>query len=276
MNILIVGLGLMGGSYAMGLTMNGHKVYGVDINKDSIKYAIDNNLIIDGSQEPRDYIDKVDLIVLGLYPDNIVEFIKKYNDCFKKGQIITDLSGVKTCFVYEVQKIIKNAEYISHHPMAGREKSGVVNANVEMFKKSNFLICPTELNTNNAIEVIRTIAIELGFTNISVVDPAHHDKLIAYTSQLTHAIAVSLVNSDNEEDTKNYVGDSYRDLTRIAKINEVLWTELFFDNKEALLDKINNFEDELNKLKASLINNDKDTLKKIFINSTKHRNEMEK
>ena len=275
MNILIVGLGLMGGSYAKGLTSAGHKVYGVDINKDSIKYAKDNNYIVDGSEEPSDFIKKSDIVILGLYPDQIISFLKKYNDEFYSGQIISDLSGVKTCFLDEAQSIIKNAEYISHHPMAGREKSGILYANVEMFKKANFLICPTGKNTKDAIDTMKSIGNDLSFGNISVVDPAHHDELIAYTSQLTHAIAVSLVNSDCEDDTKYYVGDSYRDLTRIAKINEVLWTELFFDNKEALIKKIDNFSKELDSIKEALLNDDKEALKKKFISSTKHRNEME-
>lgn len=275
MNILVVGLGLMGGSYAMGLTQAGHKVYGVDTSLDSIKYAIDNSIIIDGSNDASKYIDSADLIIIGLYPNLIVDFINKYNDHFKKGQIVTDLCGVKTCFLDEVQGKIKNAEYISHHPMAGREKSGVTNANTEMFKKANFLICPTDKNTEGAVEVVKNIGNTLGFNNIAIVSPKEHDAVIAYTSQLTHAIAVSLVNSDNEPHTKDFIGDSYRDLTRIAKINEVLWTELFFNNKDALLDKINSFEAELDKIKSALVNDDKDMLKEIFISSTKHRKEME-
>lgn len=275
MNILIVGLGLMGGSYALGLTKAGHKVYGVDINNDSIKYAKENKLIVDGSSDAKKYISNADLIVLGLYPNNIIDFIKENNEHFHDGQIVTDLSGVKTCFLDEAQSLIKNAEYISHHPMAGREKSGIYYANVEMFNKANFLICPTKKNTSHAVDVIKTIGKELGFNNINVVNPAHHDALIAYTSQLTHAIAVSLVNADTEVDTKNYVGDSYRDLTRIAKINEVLWSELFFDNKEALLKKIDDFTNELNDIKNALLNDDKEALKEKFISSTKHRKEME-
>lgn len=275
MNVLVVGLGLMGGSYAMGLSMAGHKVFGVDINADSISYAKSNGIIVDGSDDASMFIESSDLIILGLYPESIVEFIKKHNNLFKKGQIVTDLCGVKTCFLDEAQSIIKNAEYISHHPMAGREKSGVANANTEMFKKANFLICPTVKNTSAAVDMVKSIAKTLGFTNINVVSPEHHDELIAYTSQLTHAIAVSLVNSDVSDDTKDYIGDSYRDLTRIAKINEVLWSELFFSNKDALLKKIEGFEHELDEIKNALITNDKEALKKKFISSTKHRGEME-
>lgn len=266
----------MGGSYALGLSKKGHIVYGVDTNDDSIKYAIDNKYIIEGSNNPCEYISNVDLIIIGLYPSSILDFLNKYKSYFNKNQIITDLCGIKTSFIYEAQKLEMSAEYISHHPMAGREKSGIIYANTDMFEKANFLVCPTNINTNYAIDVIKSIGVDLNFGRISVMDPKKHDSMIAYTSQLTHAIAVSLVNSDNDSDTINYIGDSYRDLTRIAKINEVLWSDLFFQNKELLLDKINDFELELSNLKSALENDDIDLLKEIFIRSTKHRNEMEK
>ena len=275
MKILIVGLGLMGGSYAMGLSLKGHEIYACDINNESIEYAKNNNLIIDGSNDASKYIPEMDMIIIGLYPNYIVDFLKKHKSLFKKGQIITDLCGIKTYFLEEAQKNSGDAEYISHHPMAGREKSGVNYANIEMFKKANFLITPTKNNTTHAIEMMKALGLDLGFGRISVVTPEHHDEIIAYTSQLTHAIAVSLVNADTDVDSKNFIGDSYRDLTRIAKINEELWSELFFDNKEALLKKISDFEAELDDIKTALISGDKELLKKKFISSTKHRKEME-
>jgi len=276
MKVLIVGLGLMGGSYAMGLTQKGYTVYGVDTNLDSIEFAKKNNLIKDGSNNPKDFIKDADLIVIGLYPKLIMNFLKEYKNEFNSNQIITDLCGIKTSFVYDAQELGLPCEYLSHHPMAGREKSGITFANTEMFKKANFLVCPTQKNTQKAVELVKQIGVDLEFGNITVMDPHKHDQMIAYTSQLTHAIAVSLVNSDRMDDTKNYVGDSYRDLTRIARINEVLWSELFFENKDKLLTMINEFEVELDKLKKSLVENDVESLKEIFRNSTKHRSEMDK
>lgn len=275
MKILIVGLGLMGGSYALGLSSKGHTVYGVDTNVESIEYAKINKYIVDGDTTPEKYIPLVDLIVIGLYPSAILDFLNKYKDLYNENQIITDLCGVKTSFVYDAQKIDMKSEYISHHPMAGREKSGIMYANTLMFKKANFLICPTEKNTHKAVKVIESLGRDLEFGRISVMDPKKHDSMIAYTSQLTHAIAVGLVNSDHDTDTVNYIGDSYRDLTRIAAINEVLWSDLFFQNKDILLSKIDDFLAQMELIRTSLMNDDKDSLKKIFINSTKHRKEME-
>lgn len=275
MKILIVGLGLMGGSYAMGLSIKGHQIYGVDTNIDSIKYALDNNYIIDGGIDAKKFIPLVDLIIIGLYPSYILKFLEDYKNEFKENQIITDLCGIKTAFVYDAQKIDMKAEYLSHHPMAGREKSGIMYANTEMFKKANFLVCPTDKNTLKAIDVIKSLGRDLEFGRISVMDPHKHDSMIGYTSQLTHAIAVSLVNADHDSDTLSYIGDSYRDLTRIAKINEVLWSDLFFQNRELLLSKITDFEEQLDLIKDALNNNDVEALKELFRKSTKHRKEME-
>lgn len=275
MNILIVGLGVMGGAYAKSLSTAGHNVYAVDINKNSIDFAKEHKYIIDGSDEALDFIPIADLIIIGLYPKLILDFLNKYKANFRENQIITDLCGLKTYFLYDAQNVKMKAEYISHHPMAGKEKSGVEYAYMVDFKPANFLICPTDKNTTRAVEVIRQVGLDLGVNRIILVTPEEHDSMIAYTSQLTHAIAVALVNADKEEGTKNFVGDSYRDLTRIARINEELWTELFFGNKNELLDKITTFETELDIIKNALKNDDKESLKEAFRRSTKHRNEME-
>lgn len=275
MNILIVGLGLIGGSYAMGLKKKGHIIYGVDISTETLDYAIKNEMINEGSQSPEDYIEKSDLIIIGLYPNKILEFLDKYHNLFKSNQIITDVCGVKTSYLQDAIKKALPATYISHHPMAGREKVGINYANNNIFKGANFLIC----DVNNKIEdlnVIKEIGNDLEFGRISIICPSKHDKMIGFTSQLTHAIAVSLVNSDTSEDTKNFIGDSYRDLTRIAMINENLWTELFLANKEFLIDEITNFEKELSKLKEAIKSDDRNVMKEIFVSSRHKRSEMEK
>lgn len=275
MKILIVGLGLIGASYAKGLIKKGHTVYGVDNDAETIHYALENDFVNDASNRPEDFIEASDLIIIALYPDNILAFLEKYRNILTSNQLVTDVCGVKTKFVYDAIELAKPATYISHHPMAGREKSGIKYANQDLFKGANFLIC----NHNNLpedIEKLVGIANDLGFGRISIMSPEKHDKMIGFTSQLTHAIAVSLVNSDTEDDTKQYIGDSYRDLTRIAMINENLWSELFMANKDYLLGEIDNFEQELKKLRQALDENDTETLKMLFRQSRAKRNEMEK
>lgn len=275
MNILIVGLGLIGGSYAIGLRKKGHKVFGTDINEETLTFAKEKEIIDEGSHEALDFIPKAEMIIIGLYPDKILDFLTKYQPYFNKNQIITDVCGIKTKFVYDAIKLAKPAVYLSHHPMAGREKVGIKYANPEIFKGANFLICSVS-NTFDDISRIQKLASDLEFGRISVISPEKHDKMIGFTSQLTHAIAVSLVNSDTENDTKMFIGDSYRDLTRIAMINENLWSELFFANRDYLLGEISNFECEIEKLKICLEKYDEKTLKEIFIKSRKTRSEMEK
>ena len=275
MKILVVGLGLIGGSYAASLSNKGHKVYGVDINNESLDYALNKKWIVSGASDAGYFISDMDMIIICLYPKLILEFLVKYSKYFKEGQIITDVCGVKSSFVEEATKLAYPATYLSHHPMAGKEKAGIKYSDSRIFIGANFLITPFSDN-DQAIEVLKKMAIEMGFGRITVMSPKRHDQMIGFTSQLTHAIAVSLVNSDHDNETKNFIGDSYRDLTRIAMINESLWSELFLENKEALLTHIESFENELNVLKNALYEDDKDRLNELFRSSTKIRKEMEK
>ncbi len=275
MNILIVGLGIIGASYAKGLKEKGHYIYGVDKRKETISYGIENNIISEGSIDAKDFIEKSDLIILGLYPYDLLDFLKKYNNLFKEGQIITDVSGVKRHFLKEAYALSKPATYISHHPMAGREKQGIKYSDNKIFNGANFLIINYQ-NAEKEIEVLKGIARDLNFGKISIISMEKHDKMVGYTSQLAHAIACALVNSDTEDDTYDFIGDSYRDLTRIAKINKDLWSELFLSNRDYLIDEINNFENELDKIKTSLITCDKEALKDIFEESKIRREKMEK
>ena len=275
MKILVVGLGLIGGSYAASLSNKGHKVYGVDINNESLDYALNKKWIVSGARDAGYFISDMDMIIICLYPKLNLEFLVKYSKYFKEGQIITDVCGVKSSFVEEATKLAYPATYLSHHPMAGKEKVGIKYSDSRIFIGANFLITPFSDN-DQAIEVLKKMAIEMGFGRITVMSPKRHDQMIGFTSQLTHAIAVSLVNSDHDNETKNFIGDSYRDLTRIAMINESLWSELFLENKEALLTHIESFENELNVLKNALYEDDKDRLNELFRSSTKIRKEMEK
>ncbi|MDE7162098.1 MAG: prephenate dehydrogenase [Anaeroplasmataceae bacterium] len=206
----------------------------------------------------------------------ILDFLKQHNALFKENQIITDVCGVKSSFVRKATLLAGKATYLSHHPMAGKEKIGIQFADYKIFRGANFLITPIDSVNRTAEEVLIGIAHDLDFGRITTISIERHDQMIGFTSQLTHAIAVSLVNSDHDADTVKFIGDSYRDLTRIAMINDALWSELFLENKEYLLEHISSFEAELDILKNALKYNDKDTLKKLFNQSTQIRRKMEK
>jgi len=277
MQFLIVGLGLMGGSYAYALSKRGYHVSAIEINQCSIDYALEHNIIEQGAVFNIDLIQKADVVLFGLYPNTMVEWISSYQKYFKPGCLISDVSGVKCKIVDRVQALLRSdVEFISSHPMAGKEVSGVTYANDDMFKQANFIITPTEKNSEHAIAFLKQFAQTLEFANISILTPEKHDEMIGYVSQLTHVIAVSLMNANGNPDLVNYTGDSFRDLTRIARINENLWSELFFLNKDNLIREISDFEKAVQTLKQALIEEDSDKLKELMIQSTIRRQYFDK
>ena len=274
MNICIIGLGLVGGTYALALRENPkiNKIAAIDINQEAINKAIELGIIDNGVTDSKDFLPEADLVIISLYPKLILDFIKDNLDNFKKGAIITDAAGVKKSIMDEVNKIPLEADFIFGHPMAGREKIGLQYADKNIFKNANYILTPNEKNKSENIATLKEIIYSMGFKNVSEITADAHDEIISFTSQLTHAIAVALVNSDNMKfDTNRLVGDSYRDLTRIAKINSKLWSELFLENKENLIHKIDAFQEKMEYIKNALLNDDADALEKEFQESTKRR-----
>ncbi len=272
-NILVVGLGLMGGSYAKGLKRIGYTVYGIDTNPESIKFAIDNGIIDDGSNfaDP-ELIKKADVVVFGLYPNIFADWIKTNQQYFKAGIMITDVTGVKSSVVYDIQAILRDdIEFIAAHPMAGKEVYGVQNSDDTMFRNANFIVTPTDKNTEEAIEWCKDLGRLLGFKRISVLTPEKHDEMIGFVSQLTHVIAVALMDCSDNTHLVDYTGDSFRDLTRIANINDKMWSELFLMNKQPLLDQIDVFMNEMKTLRDMLEKDDKEGLREKMKLSTQRR-----
>ncbi|ADO84165.1 prephenate dehydrogenase [Ilyobacter polytropus] len=277
MKIAVVGLGLIGASVSKGLLDNGHEVYGVDIDQDAINYCEKNKLISKGFSDMGEVLEKCKIVLFSVYPKTMISLTEKYIDKFKKGTIVTDVSGVKKEVVAKMQRLLPtDVEFVGVHPMAGREKIGAEYSDPNIFKGANYIITPTEENSPSALKLLEDIGIELGFKKISYLTPERHDEMIAFTSQLTHAIAVALVNSDKDPDTYNFTGDSYRELTRIAMINGDLWSELFLENRENLIDRIEEFQERLDIIKEALKNNDRKTLITEFEKSTKKRLTLEK
>lgn len=276
--ILIIGLGLIGGSYAKGLMKKNYEVYGVARRREVIEYAKQNNFIIDGTIDlNKEYISDFDRIIFGLYPKALIEFVDKYKNDFKPGTIITDVTGVKGAIVDIIQNELDgNAEFIPAHPMAGKEKLGIENADDKIFKNANYIITPTDKNTEKGIEFAKQIAIDLEFRKISILSVDEHDEMIAYLSQLTHCIAVTLMTGKNSTHLVDYTGDSFRDLTRIANIDENMWSELFLLNKDKLIKEMEIFENEFDKLKNAIKNEDVDTMKQMMRLSSERRKHFDK
>lgn len=273
MNIGIIGLGLMGASFAKRLSPQKDKtVYGIDQNEQTIQTALELNIIKEGSTDPGKLIKKCNLIILALYPTMIKPWIVENQQYLESGTILMDISGVKTNIVEPVQAILrKDLELISIHPMCGRESRGIDFAQADIFDNANYIIVPTNKNTPKAIEAAKQLGKDLRVKNISILSCEEHDRMIGFLSQLTHVIAVSLMNTHDNSHLVEYTGDSFRDLTRIATINEDLWSELFLLNKDILLDEIDQFLDATKHFRDSLEKEDIDEMKRLFIQSTNRR-----
>ena len=257
-NVLIVGLGLLGGSYAKALTKKGIRVTAIDVRAESICYALENGIIQEGSDTVNSrLIEEADVIVFALYPKVFVQWIKEHQSLFRPGTLITDVTGVKQCVVAEIQAMLRpDVEFVAAHPMAGREVYGVENSDDRIFNGANYIVVPTESNTKEGIDNCKKLGIYLGFARIAELSPQKHDEMIGFVSQLTHCIAVSLMTCCDDESLVDYTGDSFRDLTRIARINDAMWSELFMLNKEALLQQMDVFVEEFCSLR-NLIAEDK-------------------
>ena len=276
MKIVVVGLGVIGGSFTMALKKAGFTdVYGIDINEESLEKAKEQGLIKEGFTSGEQIVKDADLIIISLYPRLVKQFILDNKNNFKDGAVITDATGIKKLFIQDVVDILPpNIDFVFGHPMAGREKKGIDFASADVFNGANY-ITPVERNKPENLDLIENLVYKLGFNRVRRITPEYHDEMIGYTSQLPHTLAVALVNSDVEgRETGSFIGDSYRDLTRIANINEDLWSELFLGNKENLLKSIENFESELDKIKNAIKNDDKEALKKLFIKSTARREKL--
>ena len=277
-NILIVGLGLLGGSYAKGLKKLGFEVNAITKDKSSVEYALENNIIDYGTTEIEpDIIAKADLVVFALYPHIFVEWVRRNQQYFKSGAVLTDVTGVKGCIVEEIQSFLRDdVEYIAAHPMAGKEVSGVENSDDGIFKGANYIVVPTEKNSKEAIELCANLGELLGFRKVSVLSVSEHDEMIAFLSQLTHCVAISLMCANDNPNLCEYTGDSFRDLTRIANINDEMWSELFLSNKESLLRQMDAYREAFDKLYNYINNDDRDGMRNMMRLSTARRREFNK
>ncbi len=271
--ILIVGLGLLGGSYAKVLKRFGFHISAITKEQSSIDYALKENIIDAGSTElDEKLISEADLVIFALYPHIFVEWIEQNQSLLKSGALITDVTGVKSSIVYKLQSILReDVEYIAAHPMAGREVSGVENSTDKMFIGANYIVTPTDKNTPEAIMTCMELGRLLGFSNVTTLSPEEHDEMIGFLSQLTHCIAITLMTCNDKENMEKFTGDSFRDLTRIARINDLMWSELFIANKPALLEQMDLFINKFNELKAMLEADDIDGMRRMMRHSTQRR-----
>ena len=278
---LIVGLGLLGGKYAQVLSQKGFTVTGITHSDATLQYALENGYICRGAtREFEELVRQADCLIFGLYPTTLLDWVQEwaaqYGHLIKPGAFITDVSGVKRGVVEPVQAAVPQAEFIASHPMAGRETSGIAHSAEVNFAPANFIITPTERNTPEGIEWSHALAETLGFARITQRTPAEHDHMIGYVSQLCHAIAVCLLCASDNTELACYTGDSFRDLTRIARINDKMWAELFLWNKDNLISEIDMFTESLLNMREKLVQDDREGLEEMFRLSTARRAAFDK
>lgn len=257
-NITIVGLGLIGGSFAMALNeLKPKNLWAVDIDEHSINTAKKLGIITEGYLNPKVPLENSDIVIMCLYPDLTIKFINDNINYFKSGAIITDTAGIKNKIIEEINSFLReDLDFIGGHPMAGRENKGISSASKDIFKDANYIITPTDKNKKENIQILEKIVKGVGCKNIIKVSSKQHDEIIAFTSQLPHIIASALINSDVEENTNLFIGGSFKDATRVANINTNLWLEIMMNNRQNLIEKIDIFEKNLSKIKDAIISED--------------------
>ncbi len=276
--ILIVGLGLIGGSYAEGLRRAGYEVGAVTRSQKTLDYALAKGIVDSGSIEvTEDYVSRFDIVVFALYSHVFLSWIERYQGFIRPGALLTDVTGVKRAVVYKVQEMLRpDLEFVGAHPMAGREVYGVENADSSIFKGANYIVTPTPANTEQAVRTCEELGRTLGFGCISRLTPEMHDEMIGFLSQLTHCIAVALMNSKESEHLAKFTGDSFRDLTRIARINEGMWSELFLLNRDELLSQMDLFAEKFGELREAVAEGDIPKMQEMMRISTERRSRFDK
>ena len=278
-NITIVGLGLIGGSFAMALKeLKPKNLWAIDIDKATLDSAEKMNIIDKGYTSPEIPLRNSDIVILALYPLKTIDFVKSNMNLFKSDAVITDTAGIKSNLVKEIMSILReDLDFIGGHPMAGKEESGLKAASKDMFENANYILTPVSGNKEKNINLITDIARGMGCNRVVHLTPEEHDDIIAYTSQLPHIIAASLIDCNSSiMGISQFIGGSFKDTTRVATINGELWPELLLYNKENIISKIEDFERNIKEIKTAIINNDEAFLKKRFEDATKKREEIVK
>lgn len=263
----IVGMGLIGGSYAKALRkLKVKRILGMDISHDIAMACRNANMIDEVVEASGRNLKEADVIICSVYPEAIVDFVRRNLCNFTEGMLLTDATGVKGAMPHEIQEMLpEGCEFLSGHPMAGRQGSGIAMSDAAIFNNSNYIIVPTENNTAEAIAWLEQFASAIGCARTVKVSMEDHDKIIAYTSDLPHITAVALVNSASyNENTQYFIAGGFRDATRVADINPELWSDLFLSNRENVIEEIENYQNQLERWKKAIAGNDREALKAIM------------
>ena len=274
MNVLICGLGLIGASLAKTLKKNTDNVVLGWNRTPSVTEKALRDGAIDRTGDIDELIAEADITIVNFYPEAIVPFILEHKDSFKKDSIVTDSCGIKTKICREIEKEELDFYFIGAHPMAGREVGGYDNSLDTLFDKASFICTPFDNTPRNKVDALVGLAENMGFARTVVTTPEHHDEMIAFTSQIAHVLACSYVLSPLAPSHAGYSAGSYRDVSRVARINADMWADLFVDNKDALVREIDDLVSNLMQFKYNIVNDDKDALKDLMNRANRIKEEI--
>lgn len=274
MNILICGLGLIGASLAKTLKKNtNHTVLGWNRTESVTEKALRDG-VIDRTGDIVSLMAEADITFVNFYPEAIVPFILEHKNSFKKDSVVTDSCGIKTKICRAMEKEKLDFYFIGAHPMAGREVGGYDNSLDTLYDKASFIVTPVDGTPRNKIDALVGLAESMGFARTVVTTPEHHDEMIAFTSQIAHVLACSYVLSPLAPSHAGYSAGSYRDVSRVARINADMWADLFIDNKEALVKEIDDLVSNLMQFKYNIVNEDSPALKDLMNRANKIKEEI--
>ena len=265
MKIGIIGLGLMGGSLAKAISFGTeHTVWGTNRSREAIQKALFVGAI--QKELTKEDLKECDLVIVSLYPEATIDYIKENAKLFNKGAIVMDISGVKR---YVCDALYDTAKengfiFIGAHPMAGLHLSGFEHSTAKIFNNSSMILTPYEDTPWGYINTVKELFLKIGFTNIQMSTPDEHDKIIAFTSQLAHVVSNAYVKSPNALIHKGFSAGSYKDLTRVAYLNENMWSELFLENRDNLINEIDSIVNNLVQYKEAMENNDREKLAELL------------
>jgi len=255
-DIGIVGLGLMGGAIARALRKNcgveRQRLFACDIDIETLDAARQTELIGQGWEAGKagEMLPLCDVVFLCLNPSAIIRFLEQWAGSFKTGSLVTDIAGTKGSIAAAAEKFREDVDFIPGHPMAGAEKGGFANSGLCDFSGKNYILTPLSRNKSENLQFLKNLIYQMGFGRITEVTPDEHDRKIAFTSQLCHVIASALIDCEADTAITRFGGGSFEDLTRIAMLNAPMWTEIFIENRNALLERIDQFEKSLDTLKT--------------------------
>ena len=273
--IVIVGLGLIGGSMAKALRgFEGFRILGVDVSQPTLRYALEQEIVDQAEEDPVKALAAGDLVFLCLHPRGIVEFMAEHRDHFKPGAMVTDVCGIKGAILEGAKVLPSSVSFVGGHPMAGTEFSGIQHALVNMFQGAHYILTPNEQSRPEHVALMERVARHIGCADVVQTTPEQHDAMIAYTSQMMHIIAVSVCDDENLFQYQGFEGDSFRGCTRVAALDVPLWTQLFSMNRQALCAALEQLEDHLRQYRQVIEAGDCDKLAEKLAYSAARKRKM--